>query len=93
MQLQPLNLWVCHPCLDRPQIQLRTIILPPDPVPVYLPFPEPYASEVPSYMSTQTGNHLTTLSGVKLTMTIQVTPTPNQNNTYLAPDTFPVPQG
>lgn len=35
---------VCQSCYDTPQIQLRTIILPPDPVPVEYPVPEVYTS-------------------------------------------------
>lgn len=49
--LQNLQILVCSDCLDIPQMQLRTIILPPDPVPVLNPRPEPYAVEVPNYMS------------------------------------------
>jgi len=63
-------------CLDKPQIQLRTIIIPPDPLPVINPRPEFYSDEVPSYASTLTGNHMTTLTGVKITMMIRVVPTP-----------------
>lgn len=76
VKLQTFNILVCRRCWDVPQIQLRTLILPPDPVPILNPRPENYTAIVPSYMSTATGNHLTTLSGVKLTMMIRVTPTP-----------------
>ena len=31
------GLWVCEMCMDDPNPQLRAIILPPDPVPVYMP--------------------------------------------------------
>lgn len=33
-KLQNLRFLVCKTCLDKPQEQLRTIILPPDPVPI-----------------------------------------------------------
>lgn len=46
-KLQNLRLLVCKSCLDVPQEQLRTIVLPPDPVPVMNPRPEPYDEEVP----------------------------------------------
>lgn len=82
MQLQPLYVFVCRTCYDVPQIQLKTIILPPDPVPVYLPLPENYDAEVPSYLSTQTGVHLVTMSGINLVTTIRVTPSPDPNNPY-----------
>lgn len=41
------NLWVlvCPPCLDKPQEQLRTIVLPPDPVPILNARPEDYVSD------------------------------------------------
>jgi hypothetical protein len=34
---------VCDTCLDTPQPQLRAIILPPDPMPIFNARPEPYA--------------------------------------------------
>ena len=45
MRLINLRILVCDTCLDEPQIQLRTIILPPDPVPIEYPVPENYAAE------------------------------------------------
>jgi len=69
-KLQALNLWVCPPCLDVPQIQLRSIIIPPDPVPVYLPFPEPYSAEVNSDISTESLDDLGTETGDFLVMEI-----------------------
>lgn len=38
--LQNLRILVCQPCMDVPQIQLKTIIIPPDPLPVLNPRPE-----------------------------------------------------
>src|SRR5215475_8346047 len=43
-RLQNLRILVCRTCLDVPQEQLRTIILPPDPVPNRDPRPEDYVS-------------------------------------------------
>lgn len=43
LQLMSINLQVCKPCLDRPNRQLGTIILPPDPPPLWNALPEPYA--------------------------------------------------
>lgn len=43
LQLMPINLQVCLRCLDTPQRQLGTIILPPDPPPLMGALPEPYA--------------------------------------------------
>src|SRR5262245_25605344 len=41
-RLQNLRVLVCKSCLDRPQERLRTLILPPDTVPVTEPRPEAY---------------------------------------------------
>jgi len=41
-KLQNIRLLVCQSCYDTPQEQLRTIILPPDPVPIANPRPENY---------------------------------------------------
>ena len=43
LQLISLNLQVCDTCLDRPQRQLGSIVLPPDPEPVMNALPESYA--------------------------------------------------
>jgi len=48
-QLQPLYIFVCRSCLDVPQEQLRAITLPADPVPVYLPRPEDFATAETDY--------------------------------------------
>jgi hypothetical protein len=48
--MQNLHLRVCPTCLDVPQEQLRTIVLPPDPPPVADPRIEPYSiDEVNEY--------------------------------------------
>lgn len=39
-----LRIMVCRTCLDRPQENGRTIVLPPDPVPILNPRPENYVS-------------------------------------------------
>lgn len=44
-KLQNLRILVCPPCLDIPQEQLRTIVLPPDPVPIQYARPEDYVSD------------------------------------------------
>jgi rubredoxin len=41
-RLKDLHLWVCPSCYDKPQESGRTVVLPPDPVPVKLAFPESY---------------------------------------------------
>ena len=42
IKLMPLNVQVDHKCLDKPQRQLGSIILPPDPPSVPNALPEPY---------------------------------------------------
>lgn len=41
-QLGPTYLFVCPPCYDRPNENLRAIVLAPDPIPVYMPRTEPF---------------------------------------------------
>jgi hypothetical protein len=43
LRLMGINLTVDHKCLDKPQRQLGTIILPPDPPAIIGALPEPYA--------------------------------------------------
>jgi hypothetical protein len=46
LKQQNLELYVCmRTCYDTPQVQLKTIILPADPMPVYRPFPELFSSD------------------------------------------------
>lgn len=53
MKLQTYNFLVCKRCWDIPQQNLRTIIIPPDPMPVFNPRPEQYVAEVWTYATTQ----------------------------------------
>ncbi len=81
MHLQNIRLLVCWRCEDTPNQQLRTIILPPDPLPVSNPRPQRYTVTVPSYMAAESvtfaGTDLTTEDGVNLIWEIQDTPTPS----------------
>lgn len=43
LRLMDINILVCDTCLDKPQRQLGTIILPPDPPALPMALPEPYA--------------------------------------------------
>ena len=80
VKLQTYNMLVCSRCWDTPQEQLRTIIIPADPLPVFNPRPERYTTIVPSFVATESsifaGDDLTTEDGVNLIMEIQDTPTP-----------------
>lgn len=40
-----LRILVCPPCIDRPQQQLRAIVIPADPVPIRNPRIEPFVSD------------------------------------------------
>ena len=44
-KLQNRRILVCRDCLDVPQEQLRTIIIPPDPIPIDNPRPEAYTQD------------------------------------------------
>ena len=80
MNLQNSQLLVCNGCYDEPNQQLRTIIIPPDPLPVFNPRPERYSTIVPSFIATESsifaGDDITTESGQTLIHEIQDTPTP-----------------
>lgn len=83
-KLQNLRLLVCPTCLDIPQPALKTIIIPPDPLPRLNPRPENYTETVPSYMATETpsfeGQDITAEDGTNLTWEIADTPIPDPNN-------------
>lgn len=66
--------------LDVPNPQLRTIILPPDPLPVLNPRPEAYDNEVPSFLMTEGGSAILTETGSALLWQIEDTPNPDPNN-------------
>jgi hypothetical protein len=44
-RLQNLRVYVCPPCLDKPQPNIKTIVIPADPIPVFNPRPEQYVSD------------------------------------------------
>jgi hypothetical protein len=45
VQLINKRILVCPKCLDKPQQQLRAIVLPADPVPIRNPRPEPFEDD------------------------------------------------
>lgn len=91
VKLQNLELYVCRTeCMDVPQPQIKSIVIPPDPVPVYRPFPEQYSETVPSDIATepplfQGSDDLTTEDGDNLIWEIEDTPLPDPNNPVLYP--------
>ncbi len=78
IQLQNRRVLVCETCYDKPQENgQRTIIIPPDPLPIMNPRPEAYSEEVPSFASTESGDHMVTADGDNITQEIRVTPQPD----------------
>lgn len=86
-KLQNRVILVCPPCMDKPQMQLRAILIPPDPVPIDNPRQDPYmlmlqsssppgyASGSPNTIATQDYDPITTQSTIPLITEINVTPT------------------
>lgn len=90
VKLQDLELYVCkRTCNDVPQPALKTIIIPPDPLPVYRPFPENYSAEVPNYIATESGAGITTENGDNLIWEIGDTLLPDPNNPVIYPTGTP----
>jgi len=89
-RLQNLQLRVCDRCMDFPQEQLRSIILPPDPLPVDDPRIEVYANEVPTFLTTQTGLRFITMGGLIYETEITVTPSPDPAEPYTIENAIPV---
>lgn len=89
-KLQNLRLLVCKQCADTPQPQLKTIIIPADPVAILNPRPEQYAETVPNFIATESatfsGDDLTTESGDNLLWENETTPLPDPNNPALYPN-------
>jgi hypothetical protein len=90
-KLQNLRILVCPSCMDAPQMQLRTILIPPDPIPYQNPRPDAhqlmlqsssppgYASGSPNTIATETLNPITTESSIPFITEINVTPTPTSS--------------
>lgn len=94
-RLQNQGLLVCDSCMDVPQQNgRRTFIIPPDPVPIKNPRPDPYMfmgqssspdpsqSGAPNVLMTEDGNPLvtgTSSNGQVFTTEQQTTPTPTSS--------------
>lgn len=77
---QTIPLLVCYRCYDIPNLNLLTILIPPDPIPIYNPRPEQYDVEVPSFLMVENRSTLLTESGSALIWEIKDTPNPDPNN-------------
>lgn len=62
-QMQNLRLLVCERCMDTPQEQLRTIILPPDPLPIWNSRPQQHAPAEIDHLVGQNGARITGQNG------------------------------
>ena len=89
VKLQNLRLLVCRRCYDSPQPALKTIVIPPDPMPVLNARPEQYAVTVPNFVATESatfdGADITTEGGDDLIWEIGDTPLPDPNNPAIYP--------
>jgi hypothetical protein len=89
VKLQNLRLLVCCECLDKPQPALKTIVIPPDPLPVLNSRPENYAVTMPNFVATETppffGTDITTEDGNNLIWEDETTPLPDPNNPAIIP--------
>lgn len=63
-QLANLRLLVCDKCLDEPQEQLRTILIPPDPEPIWNARPENFTQSRFGVLTTQDDEPLITSTPV-----------------------------
>jgi hypothetical protein len=79
----------CKTCLDIPNPAVKSITIPPDPLPVLNPRPEQYAVTVPSFVATEdpnfAGSDITTEGGDNVIWEDQSTPLPDPNNPALYP--------
>lgn len=80
IQLANLFVLVCWECYDKPQENIRTLIIPPDPVPIMNARPEQYDQEVPSFLMTEERQALLTEDGRAILWEITDTPNPDPNN-------------
>src|SRR6185312_11921807 len=85
----PLYIFVCPDCLDTPQEQLRALVLPADPVPIYLPFPEPFSSDETTAM-TLTQATTDPVTGLPVPGTTQMT---TSSGVAMTPEPYGRPPG
>ena len=88
-KLQTYPYLVCRKCWDVPQPQLKSIVIPADPLPVYNPRPEQYDYVEPNFVATESatfaGSDLTTEGGDNIIWEDETTPLPDPNNPALYP--------
>lgn len=79
------QLRVCQQCMDIPQIQFKSFVVPPDPLPVDNPRVEYYGIEVTSFLQSEEGPSLLTEDGQAILWEIDVTPNNDPNLPVLIP--------
>ena len=63
-KLQNIYILVCPTCLDAPQPQQRSIVVPSDPVPIKNPRVEPWIADETNYRTTQAGASVDMWTGI-----------------------------
>lgn len=78
-RLTNLYLRVCDQCYDKPFEHYRPIIIPPDPVPVWMPRPDQYAPFLPFLITATNGTQIIDQNGAAVMATSQLGPSAASN--------------
>ena len=81
---------VCRPCTDVPQNQLRSIVLPADPVPIKNPRVELYVADETGYTTTTQPSITSPTTGIPIP---QGVPVVTQDGKYVSPQPIGIPTG
>lgn len=71
--LQNLRILVCDRCLDTPQTQLKTIVVPPDPMPIMQPRTQDYSAAEIDYHTIAGGTTIDPVTGIPIPGTTVLT--------------------
>lgn len=95
-RLQNMRILVCPTCMDTPQQNGQLVLIPPDPIPILNPRPDPHMfmeqssspdttqAGAPTVMATEGSDPLVTESSQSITWEQQTTPTPTSSG-YTVP--------
>lgn len=67
--LLPLYIFVCPPCYDTPQEQLRSIVVAADPVPIYLALTEPFLQDESNFLTVSAPTVYDPITGIPIPST------------------------
>jgi hypothetical protein len=67
--LLPLYIFVCNECYDTPAEFLRAIVVPADPLPVYLALPEPFEQDETDFLTTNAPTVYDPVTGIPIPST------------------------